>query len=184
MKKYSLAYLIFAVFILVSCEEKEDPIPKEESFNYYFKFEAEGKSYFFGFDEIVDQLNPYEVYNGKRTQNFIVVGSSSIFTKFDEFCGQEENRDCISATFMFNARSVGTFQAQEIGSITGNEFGDYVRFLTSDMEQGNLSITITKADPVNRIMEATFSGRLYNRFTNSPTLIPISGEFRAYYNPS
>jgi len=183
MKK--LRFLLFSstLFLgLIACSDSEDSKPEDESFAYYFKFEAENQEYFFGFNEIGDQFNPKEKYKGNLTDNFILYNSGELFTLSKDFCGDQPNRDCLLAVFTIGEKSTGTYQASHIQVIGADQI-QYMPFLSSDTNDGSLTITIKKIDPIGRYIEASFSGQLYNETTREEILKPITGEFRAYYNP-
>lgn len=176
-------YLLVVGIILgvFSCTEEPEPVEKVP--NYYFKFEAEGKDYFFGFDEIGDQFNPFEIYQGALTQNKILYNNGVLFTWVRDECGKENQRDCIMAAMNIKGYSEGKFLVTEINEIGGNGIS-YSPMRRTDLPFGSLDFTITKLDKLNRIMEAEFSGRLYNGTINAEVLVPVKGNVRAYYNPN
>lgn len=185
MKK--LRFLLFSSTILlglIACSDSEDQKPEDEiPFEYYFKFKAENQEYFLGFNEIGDQFNPKEIYEGEPTENIILYNSGVLYTLATEYCGNQSDRDCVWGVFTIGEKSAGTYQASHITVIAANGIL-YVPFLNSNAKDGELSITINKIDPIGRYIEASFSGQLYNETTREEVLKPITGEFRAYYNPN
>lgn len=184
MKK--LRFLLFSstLFLgLIACSDPDDQKPEDEiPFEYYFKFKAENQEYFFGFNEIGDQFNPREIYEEELTENIILYNSGVLFTRVVNYCGDQPGRDCVWGIFTIGEKSTGTYQASHI-QVIGSDQIQYTPFLSSDENDGNLTITIKKIDPIGRYIEASFSGQLYNLNTREEVLKPITGEFRAYYNP-
>ncbi|GAB3218338.1 hypothetical protein GCM10027454_05090 [Algoriphagus aestuariicola] len=168
---------------LTACADTEDQKPDDQiPFEYYFKFKVDNQEYFYGFNEIWDQFNPKEKYEGSLTENVILYNSGNLYASVREGCGDQPERDCIWGVFSIGGNSPGTYEANPVQVIGTNEVV-YVPFLNGNAKDGNLTVTIKKIDPIGRYVEASFSGQLYSETTREEVLKTIAGEFRAYYNP-